>query len=293
MLGRFVRNLKGNVLVQARRSYSAAVAVETEEAVNVSKFDVTQFCPKERDIKGRDVAASNPCRTFDDGRREYFDKPYWLPSVTSILASQRPPSDPLLIANWRVTKIRRLEKEGANGKLKDLHERRIRINTHIKKFLANIMEKAGHAHYDELFDLYANTAVVSTDKGLWKTLKPVLKNISVLYSADAPAVHRGLGYAGSPELVGMYKDKMSVISFKHAVAPHLEKEVSDPMQLVAYAGAINNDSRWPFTVTNVVQVIMSGQGSRVLVSNRNECEAVYQQWVQVVRKSQERKKESL
>ena len=86
--------------------------------------------------------------------------------------------------------------------------------------------------------------------GYWKSISHVLPDISNVVAIESGVVHPLLGYAGTLDLIAEYKGTLSVIDWKTSVKhkTNLKDCYSYPQQVVAYAGAVNYDSNYPFQV---------------------------------------------
>jgi genome maintenance exonuclease 1 len=91
--------------------------------------------------------------------------------------------------------------------------------------------------------------------GFIKSVCNILPNISNPLAVESSVVHSSLGYAGTVDLVAEYMGKLSVIDWKTSKKKkvNLVQCHSYPIQVSAYAGAINFDPDYPFQVSHIVQ----------------------------------------
>ena len=87
--------------------------------------------------------------------------------------------------------------------------------------------------------------------GFFKSASDILANLSNPLAIESSVVHSQLGYAGTLDLVAEYMGKLSIIDWKTSQKKRskLKDCHSYPLQLAAYAGAINYDDDYPFQVS--------------------------------------------
>ena len=87
--------------------------------------------------------------------------------------------------------------------------------------------------------------------GYWQSAAGVLKDITNVVAVESGTVHPKLEYAGTLDLVAEYQGILSIIDWKTSrkSKSKLKECYSYPVQVVAYAGAVNFDLNYPFQVS--------------------------------------------
>ena len=83
------------------------------------------------------------------------------------------------------------------------------------------------------------------------SLLPVLGNIEKVAAIESGVVNHVLNYAGTVDCLAAYDGQMSVIDWKTSKRKKktLKSCYDYPVQLAAYAGAVNQDPMYPFVVS--------------------------------------------
>ncbi len=83
-----------------------------------------------------------------------------------------------------------------------------------------------------------------------KSLKHVLIDIEAIAAVESGVVSSELGFAGTVDCIAIYKGELCVIDWKTSKKKKrsLKSCYDYPVQLSAYAGAVNRDVAYPFGV---------------------------------------------
>jgi hypothetical protein len=158
-----------------------------------------------------------------DGLRHYTvdgeERP--LPSVTTILGKTKPKRDREGLERWKA----RVGEEEAN---RVMHEAAAR-GTAMHKYLEDFISGQRSMDLTTVGQDAQRMAEIIVDHGL--------SYVDEVYGIEAVLYYPGL-YAGSVDLVGRYKDKVSIIDFKQTNKPKQREWIGDYfLQMAAYAMA--------------------------------------------------------
>lgn len=214
-------------------------------------------------------------KKLTNGERIYVEK---FRSVTSILGQTKPPSELFALKNWKKAQISELGKE------------------QFKEKKTNISRRGTLFHHDIQLFFKSNEAPSfeegTPNAGYWQSISHVLSDITNVVAIESAVVHPVLGYAGTLDLIAEYKGTLSVIDWKTSEKhkTNLKDCYSYPLQLAAYAGAVNFDANYPFQVYDGVIVIAYQNGDPADVHHLSQemCEAYWLEWL--TRLQQYRKK---
>ena len=172
-----------------------------------------------------------------------------MPSVTKILNETMPEESKARLQLWEENMIKKLgSQEAFDAMVKETKDTGTSMhNTIANYYLTN----------DLILDIIGDA-----DKELVKTLvqsvKSYLNDFQPL-NLESHVVHPGLGYHGYIDAV-MYSKKrkqLIILDWKTSKRPKttLQSTYENPLQLAAYAGALNHDPRYPYQVEGACLVI--------------------------------------
>ena len=175
-------------------------------------------------MKYKYITDPDNARVQVDGMRKY----QWgekLPSVTTILSAVPDQSKSIALARWR----QRVGEEAAEKIKNDAAVR----GTIMHRILEGEITGERHADLTTLGQEAGILAQAIIDYGFLKNLKEVWGNEIML-------AYEGL-YAGTADLVGVYKDRECIIDFKQSNNPKTKSQCEDYFnQAAAYAMAHND-----------------------------------------------------
>lgn len=164
-------------------------------------------------------------RSLIQGSRHYDVGPEKLPSVTTILSATQPPEKKAALEAWKA----RVGKEQASRTTEQAAARGTTMHNIIESWLL------GEPHVDltDTGQLAEKMAYQIYDQGLRDSLNEI-------WGSEVTVYYPGL-YAGATDVVGIYKDRPSIVDFKQSNKPKRKEWIHDyGLQLAAYAMAHNH-----------------------------------------------------
>ena len=179
-----------------------------------------------------------------DGLRHYTvdgeEQP--LPSVTTVLGKTQPKEKQESLDRWR-------QRVGLREAQRVTRDAAIR-GTAMHKYLEDLMRGQRSLDLTPLGIEATKIAKIIVDRGL--------NDCSEIYGIEATLYYPGL-YAGSVDLVAKYKDKVSIIDFKHTNKPKQKEWIGDYfLQMAAYGMA--HDAVYGTTIEQGIIMMCSKDG---------------------------------
>ncbi|CAL1542605.1 unnamed protein product [Lymnaea stagnalis] len=193
------------------------------------------------------------------------------PSVKTILSKTMPETNRFFLNRWRENMIKELGDEG----FKKHQDATIRkgVNLH-----ANIMEFLSKKPINEI-------QIMPENEGHWASLQSVFQAVSGVAALEVEVFHSYLFYRGVFDCIGRYKDLLCIIDWKTSKKsrPLLKNTYDDPLQIVAYMGAINSNDRYTqkFGEVNYGMIVVAytdGSPAHIHLMNRTTCEVYWKDW---------------
>lgn len=162
-----------------------------------------------------------------DGKRHYcLPDGSKVPSVTTILDRTKPQKTKDALANWRKNvgevRAKQITEEAAN--------RGTRMHTYLEHYILN----------DDMKDLPTNPFAQPSWYMAAEVILNGLQHIDEYWGVEAQLYYSGL-YAGTTDLVGVWKGKPAIMDFKQTNKPKKREWIDDYfIQLAAYAAAHND-----------------------------------------------------
>ena len=164
-------------------------------------------------------------RSLEDGYRKYLLGDNKLPSVTTILSATKSEEEKAALANW----ISRVGVKESNKIKTEASSRGTSMHTYIEEFLRGRINES----FFESNEQYKNMAKVIIENGIKGKLDEI-------YGMEATLINPNDRYAGTADLIGIYKGNESIIDFKQANRPKKADYIQDYfLQLGAYTLAHN------------------------------------------------------
>jgi len=159
-----------------------------------------------------------------EGKRLYDTESGFLPSVTTILDRTKPAEDRQALQNWRDrvghAEAQRITNEAAN------------VGTLMHKFLEDWLLKDEFKAGNNLPNLVAKNMAN-------KVIESIKDDLNEAWGTEVGLYYPGL-YAGTTDLVGLWKNKPAIMDFKQTNKPKKREWIEDYfMQAAAYGNAHN------------------------------------------------------
>ena len=166
-------------------------------------------------------------RTTIDGKRRYcLPDGSKVPSVTTILDKTKPQEKREALANWKKAvgeqRAQQITTEAAN--------RGTRMHAYLEHYVmsANMKPLPGNP--------FAHPSWFMAAQIILQGLQP---NVTEYWGVEVPLYYSGL-YAGTTDLIGMWKGRPAIMDFKQSNKPKKREYIEDYfLQLAAYAAAHN------------------------------------------------------
>ncbi|XP_078495626.1 mitochondrial genome maintenance exonuclease 1 [Ciona intestinalis] len=223
-----------------------------------------------------------------------------LPSVTRILSATKPPEQQLILLNWKKKMIAEMGEEGFNQMQKGLYVFFFSIGQFtfllyqcdLENFLRYLRNSNSVSDFLSAFCLPKSIKNIEKAR-LWmtcrkriatKVMRNVLTDVGAVGNTEFKVVHSHLGYSGYLDCSAVYKGTMCVIDWKTSKKRRyrIQDCYDDPVQVVAYAGALNHSSASSNQITNglVVKIYHDGQTASVFCMNEFMMDYYWQKWLQ-------------
>lgn len=187
------------------------------------------------------------------------------PSVSTILNLGGNQNKAFIISKWRKKKIEEMGEEPFKKYQKDIIQRGKTFHSYIKGVFSGT-----HSSID-------------SNQGCVESVVDVLKDISCVIATEKRVSHYHLGYSGFLDMLALYKGIPCLIEWKTSEKP--KASLTDchdfPLQVAAYAGAINSSPYFSVPVTNGLVVIAyhDGTPAHVHKMDMQTCDYYWQQWL--------------
>lgn len=172
-----------------------------------------------------------------------------IPSVTRVLQQTMTSDQIFYLERWRQRMILELGEDG------------------FAEYTSNIFLQGKQFHEALESILSPQGNVKERDENLTsgyiESIQHILKDVSGVRALESAVQHETLNYVGLLDCVAEYQDKLCVIDWKTSEKPKplIRNTFDNPLQVVAYVGAINNDSNYSFQVQCGLIVVAYKDGS--------------------------------
>ncbi|XP_020373315.1 mitochondrial genome maintenance exonuclease 1 [Rhincodon typus] len=171
-----------------------------------------------------------------------------LPSVTRILQLTKSLEQAFYLERWKRRMITELGQDG------------------FKEYSKNILNR-GKLFHSALEETLLSTKIPKTDDeeiaGYLQSVQGILADIRGIRVLESVVSHQPLQYMGLVDCVAEYRGKLCVIDWKTSEKPkpYFRNTFDNPLQVAAYAGALNHDDNYNFQVERGLIVVAYKDGS--------------------------------
>ena len=164
-------------------------------------------------------------RSNEDGMRKYLSGDEKYPSVTSILSLTKSEEDKASLELWK----QRVWQKEANRIKTDASRRGTSLHSYIEDYLRGRVNDS----FFESNEQHKNMAKVIIENGIKGKLEEI-------YGMEATLINTRDKYAGTADLIGIYRGNLTILDFKQANRPKKADYIQDYfLQLGAYTLAHN------------------------------------------------------
>ncbi|XP_029305520.1 mitochondrial genome maintenance exonuclease 1 [Cottoperca gobio] len=179
-----------------------------------------------------------------------------VPSVTRILQQTLSPEQIFYLERWKRKMIAELGEEG------------------FKEYSQNLFRQ-GKLFHSAVEDIMRSGATwknrnpsetpecPSEVQGYMESISHVLEDVRAVRATESTVEHAELNYLGIVDCVARYRGVLCLIDWKTSEKPKpfLSNTYDNPVQVAAYAGALNHDSNYKYQVENGLIVVAYKDGS--------------------------------
>ncbi|XP_078086281.1 mitochondrial genome maintenance exonuclease 1 [Mustelus asterias] len=171
-----------------------------------------------------------------------------LPSVTRILQLTMSLEQAFYLERWKRRMITELGQDG------------------FKEYTKNILNR-GKLFHSALEETLLSTKIPKTNDeeiaGYLHSVKDILADVTGTRALESVVSHLPLQYMGLVDCVAEYRGKLCVIDWKTSEKPkpYFRNTFDNPLQVAAYAGALNHDDNYNFQVERGLIVVAYKDGS--------------------------------
>ncbi|XP_025732720.1 mitochondrial genome maintenance exonuclease 1 [Callorhinus ursinus] len=172
-----------------------------------------------------------------------------IPSVTKILQQTMTSEQIFYLERWKQRMILELGEDGFAEYSSNIFLQGKRFHKALESILA---PQGDLKERDE-----------NLESGYIESVQHILKDVSGVRALESAVQHETLKYVGLLDCVAEYQGKLCVIDWKTSERPkpYIRNTFDNPLQVVAYVGAINNDVNYSFQVQCGLIVVAYKDGS--------------------------------
>ncbi|XP_077586573.1 mitochondrial genome maintenance exonuclease 1 isoform X1 [Stigmatopora nigra] len=187
-------------------------------------------------------------------------------SVTRILQATLSPEQLFYLERWKRMMIAELGEEGFKQYTKNLFRQGQLFHSALEKVLISKTPRQDEPHPPDV-------------QGYMESISSILEDIRAVRAIESSVQHSILNYLGIVDCVARYRGVLCLIEWKTSEKPKpfLSNTYDNPVQVAAYAGALNSDGRYKFQVENGLIVVAYKDGSPAHAHQLN-CELMSVFW---------------
>lgn len=179
-----------------------------------------------------------------------------IPSVTRVLQQTLSQEQIFYLERWKRRMIAELGEEG----FKEYGQNLFRQG---KNFHSALEEVLSSQETWKNKDPSETQRYSSEVQGYMESISHILEDVSAVRAIESTVKHNTLNYLGIADCVARYRGVLCVIDWKTSEKPKpfLSNTYDNPIQVAAYAGALNNDSNYKYQVDSGLIVVAYKDGS--------------------------------
>nr|XP_007959069.2 mitochondrial genome maintenance exonuclease 1 isoform X1 [Chlorocebus sabaeus] len=188
-----------------------------------------------------------------------------IPSVTRVLQQTMTKQQIFWLERWKQRMILELGEDGFKEYNSSFH---VCDHVHVKNLARDIFLQGKRFHEALESILSPQEALKERDENLLKSgyiesVQHILKDVSGVRALESAVQHETLNYIGLLDCVAEYQGKLCVIDWKTSEKPKpfIQSTFDNPLQVVAYMGAMNHDTNYSFQVQCGLIVVAYKDGS--------------------------------
>ncbi|CAN9499946.1 unnamed protein product [Ophioblennius macclurei] len=179
-----------------------------------------------------------------------------VPSVTRILQQTLSQEQIFYLERWKRKMISELGEEGFKEYTQNLFRQGKRFHSALEEILTSDSPRKDE-NISETADYPADV------QGYMESVSHILKDVRAVRAIESTVQHETLNYLGIVDCVARYRGVLCVIDWKTSekAKPFLSNTYDNPIQVAAYAGALNNDGNYKYQVESGLIVVAYKDGS--------------------------------
>jgi len=199
-----------------------------------------------------------------------------LPSVSKIIQATMPPDQREILDRWEQNMIEELGEEGFRQYKEDLFRYGHELHYAVEKYFGDSgsLSASLEAEGDQ------------TVQNMIQSLSPIIDDFQrPALSLESQVIHPTLNYVGYFDALAFHKrsDKIVLIDWKTSEKKKskLQRTYDAPLQVAAYVGALNHDTRYPFQIESALIVVVNKKGSvaEVFPLTKRQLKIYWTKWV--------------
>ncbi|XP_068183601.1 mitochondrial genome maintenance exonuclease 1 [Antennarius striatus] len=253
MSSRVVSQTPETLSVEDEHIYGPVVKAQTPSSGSDQRVCKTPhpFSHEEETLETEEPESGPPTRIAlkrDPGRSS-------VPSVTRVLQQTLSPEQIFYLERWKRKMITELGEEGFKEYSQNLFQQGKLFHSALDNILTS-----GATLKNNVPDTPEYPPVVL---GYLESISHVMEDISAVRAVESTVQHDTLNYLGVVDCVARYRGVLCVIDWKTSEKPKpfLGNTYDNPIQVAAYAGALNNDGKYKYQVENGLIVVAYKDGS--------------------------------
>jgi len=199
-----------------------------------------------------------------------------LPSVSKIIQATMPPEQREILDRWEQRMIQELGEEGFRQMKEDLFRHGHELHYAVEEYFGDTgsLRASLKADGDQIV------------QNMIHSLSPVIDDFQrPALSLESQVIHPTLNYVGYFDALALHKKsgKIVLIDWKTSEKKKskLERTYDAPLQVAAYVGALNHDTRYPFQIESALIVVVNKKGSvaEIFPLTKRQLKNYWTKWV--------------